>query len=802
MAIKNKKWFDEQLRIIDPSEKIIKIDDNSDKPLIKYTSELNSDETHHREQKTEEYVHALFLCLMCSDKYGYNIKSFYHEKNVPKGSGGYDQLDYVINDTSGNAYAAVELKPYDNFVKKRETAIKDQLFALAPSIGKPSILIYATINPNGSTPQVVSEVIDFTKYNNYVDWTKAGEPSFKNTIPYKYQSPEFEPYIQKGKKDLKTDCTQADFRDVATKFHDEFFGEHPDNLLFINIEKCLLAKIYDERTGKDGCPYNFQIMGGKNEEDSQELFDRINELYKSAYIRYIDPNAANPDEINYKEFPKNKVKEVVRALQDMSITRGAALNSDVIGAFFEEILRVGFKQDKGMYFTHSNIARFMLEALDLENLTKEKFKNADHPNNRLPKIIDPACGSGTFLMNAMPIVTNAIRKAKNNLVNDDESRQFYNSNMSDENPNFWARDYLYGFDPKFIMAITAKINMVLHGDGSTHIYKYDAFSPFSKYDDSSLRIIGDDARNIKKLSYDKELCESFDVIASNPPFGITLSAETKKTLKDTFILSPTTSSECLFIERCFQLLKENGRLALVLPESVVNANDNENVRAFIYRMFKIKAIVSLPRNVFIDTPTLTSLLFAQKKTASEIEQWDYVWGEKFSEAEEKIKQARIIISPSLSSKYSSIKDIETAVLHTLSEVISDKDWIIKKGKNNKVLFMRLPSNITTVDKARSYYKEILSSTGLEKYKIRYAFEKTAYEFNYEFSTFQVNEVGYKLSKRKEKERDNQLCTFIGNKSTTRIHDLNLCSEPYHVKINCQSPETVLDIIRKEVIWEK
>lgn len=98
-----------------------------------------------------------------------------------------------------------------------------------------------------------------------------------------------------------------------------------------------------------------------------------------------------------------------------------------------------------------------------------------------------------------------------------------------------------------------------------------------------------------------------------------------KGLNNAFSLPDSTSSETLFIERCFQLLKPNGRLGIVLPESVFNAVDNMSVRLFMYRMFKIKAIVSLPRNVFIDTPTLTSLLFAQKKTRDEIRTWDEEW---------------------------------------------------------------------------------------------------------------------------------------------------------------------------------
>jgi type I restriction enzyme M protein len=96
------------------------------------------------------------------------------------------------------------------------------------------------------------------------------------------------------------------------------------------------------------------------EEAAIEVFDRIQGLYKTAYARYIDTKATEPDEIDKKVFPPERLKTVVKALQGMSITRGSALHADVIGTFFEEILRVGFKQDKGMYFTHDNLVSFLL----------------------------------------------------------------------------------------------------------------------------------------------------------------------------------------------------------------------------------------------------------------------------------------------------------------------------------------------------------------------------------------------------------------------------------------------------------
>ena len=401
----------------------------------------------------------------------------------------------------------------------------------------------------------------------------------------------------------------------------------------------------------------------------------------------------------------------------------------------------------------------------------------------------------------MPIITNAIKSRKKELVCDFESMQFYNARMSDDVPNYWAENFIYGFDPKFIMAITAKVNMVLHGDGSAHIFKYDAFSDFSKYRDTKLRPVGDNLRSVSRERYNKDMCETFDVVLSNPPFGVTISSEIARQLGKSFVLSESTSSESLFIERCFQLLKPNGRLGLVLPESVFNAVDNMQVRLFLYRMFKIKAIVSLPRNVFIDTPTLTSLLFAQKKTAQEIEKWDSEWQKNIDYANKAIKAGKVCVSSMKKKSYTSAQEVEKAVVNAIREILHEDDWVVKKGKNSEVIPVHMRADIATIDDAFLYYNDLLKSASIEKFVFRYAFDKTSQAYDQDFDSFVVDEVGYKLSKRKEKSRPNQLCSFIGNNTKKKIYNLHLCDEPYSVSYDVGESATVLDIVKREVKWD-
>jgi len=794
-----KTWYVDKINEFN-SQDILKI--GSDFAYLKYTNLLRTDENTVRNATPEEFVHALGICMLCNDHYKYDISKLYHEQHFAHGSKGSksDEVDLMIYDEDDLPFALWEFKAYESYNKEADNAIRLQLFGTAPLTKGPKLLVYATIKPQGDSAEFHLKCIDYSKYKSFDSWVSAGRPC-SSEFPAEYRDVEYLPYISGGNRDLKMSSTQADFRAVAAAFHNDFFGVHPDNSLYINLVKCLLAKIYDERTTRSGNVYRFQVeyKAGKAE-NASTIFNKVNLLYKEAYRRYIDNKSEESDEIDPKEFSKENVKLVVLALESMSITKGAALHGDIIGAFFEEILRVGFKQDKGMYFTHANLVRFMVEAIGLSELTKKVWGSSNHPDNRLPYIIDPACGSGTFLLHAMQSITKAIKSNKNDFVIDYESEQFYNARMSDSMPNYWAENFIYGFDPKFIMAITAKVNMVLHGDGSAHIYKYDAYNSFNNYQDTKLRPINTSNRSISKKSYEPEMCETFDIVLSNPPFGVNISAEVAKDINKSFVLSDRMPSEALFIERCYQLLRPNGRLGLVLPESIFNAVDLMPVRLFIYRMFNIKGIVSLPRNVFIDTPTLTSLLFAQKKTASEVKKWDEVWGINYDYAMKTIERAKKFLHAAKLEKYANPDDLCSSILAELKKIADENEWVYKRGKNAEILPFKPIKSFSSVVETRDYYKSVLSSAAMQRVVECYTFKKTASQLDYEYSTFIVNEVGFKLSKRKEKVRPNQLCLFKGIATGTPFTNLNYCDEDYEVVFNDGEPCTVLDYIIRDVRW--
>lgn len=770
-----------------------------DQNTVTYSPEISSDESHVKGADGEELVHAVAMALLHS-QYKYHLSALGHEIHFAHGSKGSksDEVDIMINDADGMPYALIELKPASEFDREKRDAIKNQLFGTAPLTGAPKLIIYATVEPKGK-PRIKAVCIDYSKHKSFDGWEADSSPH-SSAIPADYLDLDYEPLVCQGNNDLALDSTQADFRAVASSFHNEFFGEHADNTIFVNLVKCLLAKIHDERTRKKGENYDFQVLykNGKPE-SAAEVFGRINTLYSAAYKRYIDKSDNDVEGINPKEFSEERVKTVVLALQAISITKGAAQHGDVIGAFFEEILRTGFKQDRGMYFTHDNVVRFMIEAVDLGGLTKDIWRKSDHPENRLPYIIDPACGSGTFLLHAMNCITETVKKNESSLVTDHDSEQFYSARLSDSQPNYWAENFIYGFDPKFIMAITAKVNMVLHGDGSAHVIKDDAFKPFSEYNGLRLRACSPAQRSIPQSSYKADLCETFDVVLSNPPFGVTIASEVRTKLGKTFTLPESTPSEGLFLERCFQLLKPGGRLAVVLPESVLNAKEMAAVRLFIYRHFNIRTIVSLPRNIFIDTPTLTSLLFAQKKSSTEVEQWDAEWKSASEGLESKLKAARDTLKKSACAGRTATQ-VTDAFLAALDPVVKPDDWISKGGKSPSLKLLSPAWEGETGEEAATYFQEMFRMAGFDSLCQSYLFNQVAQSLDYEFPVYIAEELGYKLSKRKEKARPNQLCLFKGRTTKLITTNLHLAEEACDVLLKGAGADTVLARIRSEVKW--
>ncbi|MBC9785088.1 restriction endonuclease subunit M [Heliobacterium chlorum] len=548
--------------------------------------------------------------------------------------------DLILRDDKGDVFYLFEVKSPKEFENGKKTII-GQLFGIAREEARKNkvyYLCYYTVDFNDGNIRDKAIIIDFQKYQEYDDWVQAGEPSVGNILLPGYSKPRIQPKIKGHEKfDLQKSITKEEINGIALDLHNVLWGGGGtnDSEIFYSLVNIILAKIQDESEREDGEEYHFQINAyGDNIENPEKVYERINELYKKALSQKLNVNdekqLADARIIDRNKFPLNKLVYTIQALENYSFVEGRSSldNTDILGGFFEQITRDGFKQNKGQFFTPTPIVKFICYALKIDELALDRLNKW----GKLPYIIDPSVGSGTFLIEAMKAITKELKYKQNNKIkNSLQVRGWFEEHfMPHYKENRWAREYLYGAEINFDLGTAAKVNMILHGDGASNIFVQDGLKPFNEYRKNDVDKNVLQVQEPDMLYCNKDVNNAFDIVISNPPFSVNLDNETKKTLDKSFLFGSKKNSENLFIERWYQLLKEGGRLGVVLPESVYDTTENKYIRLFLFKYFTIKAVISLPQLTFEPyTSTKTSLLFAQKKSADEVKEWNKQW-DKFT----------------------------------------------------------------------------------------------------------------------------------------------------------------------------
>lgn len=765
-----KKYIDNQ-----PQKVVAKMD--LGKNRIEYQGILQGQVI--KEIKGDEEMSRSFILTRLVNELGYapDRIEIEHEYTAGRPHTNTSRIDIVVRDAEGNAFLFIECKSPDAYASDdRDQIIEEQLYKVAGMERTEGnsvryLVLYTTAE---TIDKVLDEciIIDTEKFPTFADWEVSRD--FSNTLPARYGKAQKTPYIKASAKDLETDFSNEMLNQLQTDLHNVLWGGGgtDDNEVFASLTNLILAKIQDEDEKEDGDTYDFQSMtfakdGDEEFETNEQLFERINALYCRALkskLYILDENELQKSYvIDSKKFSLSKLKYAVQRMEGLSFVDGknSLSGKDILGDFFEGIIRNGFKQSKGQFFTHINIVRFMLYAMQTDKLAIKRIKE----DKELPYMIDPSAGSGTFLIEYMKFITQNMKYRNRNAdgynallgtaraVKDKVLSDWFYPNHRE---NKWAQTYIYGSEINFNLGTAAKVNMILHGDGSTNIFVKDGLLPFSKYEKETApnALHGSDKN---ELYQNREVNGQFDLILTNPPFSVELDNDTKKSVKHDFMFGEKKNSENLFVERWYQLLRENGRLAAVLPESVFDTTENKYIRLFLYKYFTIKAVVSLPQISFEPyTSTKTSILFAQKKTAAEVKAWNDAWDSASKEYSHLVTQAKNLIAVANGTK-------QKAKLPSIKNLTAEQE--------RKVLERMLKNYLTELDNGldadaliNKYSEELEDLCTIDKdtkdtfgfVNTWWVFSEVASELDYAVFMAEADNIGYKRTKRGERPMPNDL----------------------------------------------
>lgn len=355
-----------------------------------------------------------------------------------------------------------------------------------------------------------------------------------------------------------------------------------------NILIQLLAlKIYDEKHNTNNLKYyinsNEQNYKTIADDGIQEFIARIDKIKKSAKTEY--QKILNENHFNCKN--ENQIKvviEIVKQFQNYSFTNSERNN--LYQLVFYRFASQFSKADNAQFVTPLQIIDFIVDMV-----------NPKHNES----IIDPTVGIADFL-----------------------SVSYVKSNGKLDDKNF------YGLDIDEDMVKLATLNMLLNGDGNATIEaQSDGLGSINtKFSDNGKLIKLIPKTEKQEHNYngnwdnrvDGNNLKKFDIVLTNPPFGEARSwipTGADKEIAECYELwnrynQTKIDLGVIFLENAVRVLKENGRMAIVLSNSIASIDSHKEARKWLCENMRIVAIIDLPPNIFAEAGVSPTIIFAYK----------------------------------------------------------------------------------------------------------------------------------------------------------------------------------------------
>ncbi len=400
---------------------------------------------------------------------------------------------------------------------------------------------------------------------------------------------------------------------VFKRSHDYIYGnEGRKKDAFWQLLYLIFCKLYDEKRRfmpmPDGISYRRKFWVGVKEQNTDDgrkaVAKRIKELFEE-----LKTEGTFSDVFDGNESIELTDKGLAFIAGELAKYSFLDATVDVKGLAYETIVSNTLKQEAGQFFTPRNIIKAMVEMMNPTENTR---------------VLDPACGSGGFLVMVLDHVRKQIAEKLYPEINDEVLLAAkYNTYEVNEKVREYAENSIFGFDFDPDLKKAARMNMVMAGDGHANIFHVNSLAyPNWEHPTEIAKIENAINRSLKEMKDDEGMYGNsargkFDIIFTNPPFGAKVKVD--EDIAEKYELSKySTAPEVLFIEACYNFLKEDGKMAIVLPDGILGNPNTLRVREWILDKFKILASVDLAVEAFLpQVGVQASLLFLQKKSANE-----------------------------------------------------------------------------------------------------------------------------------------------------------------------------------------
>lgn len=339
--------------------------------------------------------------------------------------------------------------------------------------------------------------------------------------------------------------------------------EKSEENAFADFSKILFLKLLEEKCDVEDdfhLPYSYRFheLASKPHNEADQVMDSILSMIESIISR-----------TTYGEVLQEKIKlknprTFHNIIKDLSGVSFYDSSLDSKGAAFEYFVRATLKGKKlGQYFTPRELVQVMSALIGPRKIVNSILSGT------IPKILDPACGTGGFLVYLMQ---DSILQLQEKLKKREITKATYDSSVKKVKEKVF-----FGSDANEGVAASAKMNMIIAGDGETNIKHEDSLSNLS-------------------LNWSVKKPDCY-LILTNPPFGT--SEGDSLTAKDMQQYDVKSSKgQYLFLQKMIETTIPGGEICTVIDEGVLNTETGAQLRKYILQQCKLIAVINLPEETF------------------------------------------------------------------------------------------------------------------------------------------------------------------------------------------------------------
>lgn len=386
------------------------------------------------------------------------------------------------------------------------------------------------------------------------------------------------------KKDL---IVPIDLKLAFKRCHNAIYRSGIDSEdIALDMVRIILAKVEDESSGKPECDFHITPEEFRDPQFKsvaclrvRALFERVRDKFPDVFQKHEEITASD-----------DQLAIVITHLQPYALL---SATYDVIGTAYEVYVASHLKGERGQYFTNRLVVNMMVRMLD--------------PNDN-DVILDPACGSGGFLISALNYVANKI---------DDSDRISQAKDLVKRN----ISQHLFGVDTTPKLVKVAKTNMLLTRDGHTGIIRGDSLGTFTEFPAHFNERGGGKGKPT--------------MILTNPPFGAghdlrIKEADRLKNFKLGHVWTQEGSNvryteqlnsrqgvapELLFLERCIEWLADGGVLGIVMAKGQLDNREAYAARKMVLEKCQLLGVINLHEDTFEPfTGAKASVVLVRKKS--------------------------------------------------------------------------------------------------------------------------------------------------------------------------------------------